>query len=126
MDDAGGAFRDFRIVGGDEQGGVSFGADFAEEIEDIAAGVGVEVAGGFIGNDDLGFVDQGTGDCNALLLPAGKLARAVIEALAEADAGQQFRSELFHGIKRMARDATGNANILEGIEFREQIIGLKN
>ncbi len=51
-------------------------AELAEELEDHLAGVRVEVAGRFVGEDDLGIVDQRAGDGDALLLAAGKLAWA--------------------------------------------------
>ena len=70
LDDAGGALGDFGVVGGDEESGVAFGANFSEEIEDVAAGVGIEVASGFVGDDDFRIVDEGAGDGDALLLAA--------------------------------------------------------
>ena len=44
-----------------------------ENRHDLSAGLGVEVARGLIRKDKLRIVDQRTADCDALLLPAGKL-----------------------------------------------------
>ena len=57
----------------------------AHEREDLAAGAAVEVAGRLVGEDQLRLRRQRPGDGDALLLAAGELARAVLEAVAEAD-----------------------------------------
>ena len=61
-----------------------------EESHDFDAGLGIEVAGGLVGQDDGGAVDQGAGDGHALALAAGELIGLVIHALAQADVGQRF------------------------------------
>src|SRR5271156_1351130 len=58
---------------------------FVEESHDFVAGFGVEVSGGFVGEDDGGLVDQGAGDGDALTLAAGELVGLVHHAGAEAD-----------------------------------------
>jgi hypothetical protein len=45
------------------------------------AGAGVEIAGGFVGVDDAGVVDERAGDGHALLLAAGKFGGQVMETL---------------------------------------------
>ena len=50
------------------------------------AGNGVEVAGGFVGEDELRPGDQRASDGDALLLPAGQLGRAVLEAVTDPEA----------------------------------------
>src|SRR5271168_2981321 len=59
--------------------------EFVEEGHDLVAGLGVEVAGGFVGEDDGGFVDQSAGDGDALTLAAGEFVGLVHHAAAEAD-----------------------------------------
>ena len=56
----------------------------AHEGEDLGAGAAVEVAGGLVGEDDLGLAGQGPGHGDPLLLAAGELARAVLQAVARA------------------------------------------
>ena len=87
FDDAVGVFGDVAVVG-DEDDGVAFGVQFAEDFHHFFAAVAVERAGGFVGEDDLPAVHQGAGDGDALLLPTGKLAGFVVGAVAEAEAGQ--------------------------------------
>ena len=57
----------------------------AHEVEDLGAGAGVEVAGRLVGEHDVGPGVEGAGDGDALLLAAGQLARAVAQAVGEAD-----------------------------------------
>ncbi len=56
-----------------------------EEGEDFGGAGGVEVSGGFVGEDEVGIGDDGAGDGDALLLSAGELAGEVVEPVAEAD-----------------------------------------
>ena len=60
----------------------------------VAAGLGVEVAGRLVGEQDARPVDQGPGDGGPLHLAAGQLARPVLEPMAEADAVEQLDGPL--------------------------------
>ena len=53
------------------------------------SGLRVEVGRGFVGEDDGRVVGQGAGDGDALLLASGQLSRQVVEAVAQADDGEQ-------------------------------------
>ena len=53
----------------------------AEEVEDLLAGLGVQVAGGLVGQQQGRVVDQGPGDGHPLLLAAGELGRLVVQAV---------------------------------------------
>ncbi len=64
--------------------------DFAKKHENRFAGGAVKIAGGFIGEENFGTIDQRAGDGGALLLAAGKLAGAMTAALVEADAREGF------------------------------------
>ena len=57
----------------------------AEDPVDLVAGLGVELAGRLVGQDEERLLDQGPGDRHALLLAAGELVGAVVEPVAEAD-----------------------------------------
>jgi len=83
-DDAMGVFGDVGLVG-DEDDGVSAGVKVVEESHDLIAGLGVEVAGGFVGEDDGGAINEGSGDGDALALTAGELVGLVHHAGAETD-----------------------------------------
>ena len=54
-----------------------------EEPHDLLAGLGVEVAGGLVGQQDRGLHDQGAGDGHALALAAGELVGPVGHAGAQ-------------------------------------------
>ena len=72
------------VVGGDEGGELGGADDGHQSLEDAAGGVGVEVAGGLVGEQQARGIGDGAGDGDALLLAAGEFAGAMIEALAEA------------------------------------------
>ena len=83
VDAAIGAAADALVVR-DHQDGAALGVEVGEEIEhDLLVG-GVEVAGGLVGEDDLGIVGEGAGNGDALLFAAGKLAGQVMGAIAQA------------------------------------------
>ena len=63
----------------------------AEELDDFLARAGVEVARRLVAHQDRRVVDQRPGDGDALLLAAGKLARMVVQPVAQADAAEQAR-----------------------------------
>jgi len=68
-------------VSDEEEGGVHFGAECSDELEGLLGVDGVEGAGGFVGEDELGAVGEGAGDGDALLLADGHFSGAVGEAV---------------------------------------------
>ena len=56
---------------GHQDDGVAFGVKVVEEGHDFDRCFGVKVAGGFVGEDDAGVIDEGAGDGYALALAAG-------------------------------------------------------
>src|SRR5208283_2179986 len=98
FDAAVGLPRDVRVVR-NHQNGVPTGVQLAKQPEhDFFIGF-IEVPGGFISEDQLGFIDQCAGNGHTLLFPAGKLRRKMSEAIAESYA---FKSG---GGLRFIRDA---------------------
>ena len=57
---------------------------------DLAAGVGVEVAGRLIGKENPGLIHQGAGDGDALAFAAAEMLRAMPKAMLKAHLGKQF------------------------------------
>ena len=55
------------------------------QFQHLLAGAGIEVAGGFVGQDHERIVDQRAGDGHALLLAAGELVGPVVQAVAQPD-----------------------------------------
>ncbi len=101
LDDALRLLGDLALVG-DEHDGVAGGGELGEQLHDLGAAPAVERAGGLIGEDDATAVHQRARDRHALLLAAGELAGAVVDALAEAEAGEQL---LGAGVALLARHA---------------------
>ena len=75
---------------GDENQSFALGVKFIENFQNLHAGGGVEIASGFIGQNDERIVDERTGDGDALLLAAGQLKGFMIEPIRESDARGQF------------------------------------
>ena len=125
FDDAVGVVGDVAVVG-DEDDGVAFGVQFAEDFHHFFAAVAVERAGGFVGEDDLPAVHQGAGDGDALLLPAGKLTGFVLGVVAEAEASQQRLGARFAHVRRRAGVNSGNGDVFPGLEVGEQVVALED
>ena len=79
VEDAVGDLGGLGVVGDHQDGLVQLAAGLAEHVQDGVGVFGVEVAGGLVGEDDGGAVDEGAGDGDALLLAAGELVGAVME-----------------------------------------------
>jgi len=88
-DDAVSVLGDVWLMG-DEDDGVSLGVEVVEEGHDLVAGLGIQVAGGFVGEDDGGPIDEGSGDGDALALATGEFIRLVHHAGAEIDGGEHL------------------------------------
>ncbi len=88
LDHAIGVCGDTRIVR-DEDDGVAFAREILEQRHDLGSALAVERAGRFVGEDHFSPVHQRSGNGDALLLAAGKLARAVGEAVAKPKRGQE-------------------------------------
>jgi hypothetical protein len=77
------------VVGGDEEGDTLAG-ELEEEVPEGAAGDGVDAGGRLVEEDDLGGVDDGAGEGEALLPAAGELRDATCEIGFEAGEGEEF------------------------------------
>jgi hypothetical protein len=92
-DDAVGELGDVGLVR-DEDDGVALGVKVVEERHDLDRGLRVEVAGGFVGQDDGRAIDECTGNGDALTLAAGELVGLVHHALGEVYLRQDFLGAL--------------------------------
>ena len=77
--------RQAAVVGHQHQAGLLCAVEFQHQLEYGRGGLLVQVAGGFVAEHAGGLVDQRTRDGGALALAAGKLARLVLDAMAQAD-----------------------------------------
>ncbi len=88
------------------------------------ASASVKIAGRLIGQQDLRLGDERPCQRQALLLASGKLARTMMPALFQPDLAQPPRSLLFCGRQRLPARQQRHSNILQGGEFRQQIMEL--
>src|SRR5688500_56288 len=74
--------HDLLVVRGHQHGRAEL-VDLDEELNDLPAGDGVEVAGRLVGDEDRRIVDERAGDGGPLLLPARQLRREVVGVLVQ-------------------------------------------
>jgi len=65
-------FGDITFVS-DHHQGVSLLVEMTEELHNLSSGGGIEIAGGLVGENDGGIINDGSGDCDALPLSARQL-----------------------------------------------------
>ena len=111
---------------GNDQRGLFFGVESFEQLDDFTTGMRIEIAGRFIGQEQFRLVDEGAGDGHALLLAAGKFGRPVLHAVLETNPGEQVASARPGLADGSAGHARRQTDIFERIEFRQQMIRLKN
>ena len=87
-DAAAGVVGENWIVGDEDEGGSFNAIEVEEKLQDVGTVGGVEVAGGFVGEDDGRTQDEGAGKRYALLLAARELHGVVVHAVAETNAGE--------------------------------------
>ena len=95
-DDAVGEFGGVRFVRHEDHG-VSGVVQPVEDVHDLRAGNGIEIARRFVGKDDVRIVHERAGDGDALFLSAGKLGRLHIQFFLEADATARRPRSAFFG-----------------------------
>ena len=114
------AIREFGqvlIVGDDDEGLAIIGAELVDQAVHFLGSAAVEVAGGFVGENEGGSVDEGAGYGHALLFAATEFAGFVAQAFAQAEVIQEFRGPLFYFICRVFLNKTGNAHVFERSKF---------
>lgn len=77
----------FGAVRDEEQRGACFFGHFAKKLEDVRSILGVEIAGGFVSEQEGGLVDKGASDGGSLHFAAGKGAGESVGAVFETNAG---------------------------------------
>jgi len=116
----------FGVVGDHEDGLVELAAGLAEHGEDGIGVFRIEVAGGLVGEDDGRVGDEGAGDGDALLLAAGELVGAVVEAAGEAEeAGKAVEEGVIEGLSGLG-DVVGDLDVAHGGEGGEEVEALED
>ena len=100
----------------------------AEQFQDLFAGVGVKVAGGLVGKEDGGIIDQSPGDGHPLLLAAGELRGFVIQAPLQTDPVEQIFGPLAGlPVGEVRRGiGQGHDDVVQGAGAGQQIEGLEH
>ena len=80
----------FRTVGDEHEGGAGFVGEFAKEFQNVGPVGGIEIARGFVGQEEGGAMTERAGDGDALHFAAGELGGAGVGAVSEADAGEEL------------------------------------
>ena len=104
-------------MGDQHQRGAGGAVEVEDQFGDFLAGFGVEIAGGFIGEEDFGAIDKRSRQGNPLLLAAGKLYRVVIHAVAQPHPLQQFFRPGLH--PAFSAQLQGHHHIFQGGESRD-------
>ena len=120
-----GALADGGIVGHHDQGDAAR-VEVFEHLDHFLPGVLVEVAGGFVGQQQIGFGDRGAGDGDALALAAGELIRLVPAAFGQSHFPQGRGDPLAAGFRLHPGQHQRQFHVFEGRQARHQVKGLKH
>ena len=99
------------------------------QLEDDLAGLGVEVGGGLVGEDDGGLGDEGPGDGHALALAAGEVVGLLFDLLLQAhflDHALGPVPDLLFGELFLLHDEEGELDVFPRREHRNEVEGLKD
>lgn len=127
VDDAVSLLCEGGVVCDHEEGFLCGLVEFSHEGEDGISAFGVEVSGGFIGEDEDGVIGECAEDGDALLLSTGELVGAVFDAFAEADLVEEFGHTLCIGLFDLAAfEAAWHEDIFEDVEFGQEVVELED
>ena len=126
MDLFGSAGGDFGIVRRDDQRRLSFRDDRIKQFDDFLAGMRIEIAGGFIGENQFRLIDERPGDGHALALATGQFRRAMVHALGQADAREKFAPALFRLADGDPRNPRRQTDVFQRLKLVQQVIGLEH
>ena len=95
-----------------------------EELAEIVRGDTVQGAGGFVGEQELGAIDQGADDCHPLAFAAGQLARAMRDPVLQSNAVQQTTRALLGSCiqLRIRADQRRHEHVLNDRALRQQVM----
>ena len=118
---------EFFGVGYHDQGDVFVAVEFDEQVSKRFGGRMIKCAGGFVGENEAGSINQCAHDSNALAFPAGELGRLVVDTVFKSDSLE----ELLGAFEGTDRGAAGGGQrryeyVFEDGALRQQVMGLKN
>ena len=98
----------------------------AQQVHDLHARLGVEGAGGLVGQQDFGVVDEGARDGDALHLATRHLRGLLVDVVGQADASQGIEGALTSFGAGDARQGQGQLDIGQDALVRDQVVGLED
>ena len=99
---------------------------FPQELHDLLAGLAVKGAGGFVRQHDGRIVDEGAGDGHALHLPAGKLGRALVHLIHQADAVKLLGRPALTLLAADAGKGQRQFHVAQQSLVRDQVVALED
>ena len=125
LDDALRIRRDLGVMG-DDNHRVPRRVQLGEDAHHLFAAVGVEGAGGFVGEDHFAAVHQGAGDTHPLLLATGELAGAMGGVTGQAEPREQLPcAAVALGFRRTGVDRW-HFHVVQGTQVRQQMVALED
>jgi len=98
----------------------------AKQLDDLRAGLGVEVAGRLVAQEQLGRVIESARDRHALLLPARQRARARLGLVADADTRQRLDGARVGARRVSVGEIGGQLDVLARRQMVEQVERLED
>jgi hypothetical protein len=126
VNDAIHAFESFPGVGDHHDQAIFLMGKAAELVENKLSGFSIEVAGGFVGENKLGIVDEGPGEGGALLFASGKLIGPVMEAGSESHGGEELFGTGAGGLGGLSGESRRKHHIFKGCESGKKVKELKD
>ena len=120
------------VVSDHDDGEFLFVIESFEEIHDTGAGFGIEVSGGFIGEEDFGAGDESAGDGTALEFATGEFGGSMAEAVSESDFGKDRGggfadfAAFFQVVEQGVPDHEWSHDVFEQRELGQQVIELED
>ena len=97
-----------------------------QQLHDLDARLAVQCAGGFVGQQDVGVVDEGAGDGHALHLATRHLGGTLVELVPEAHLPQRLGGTAAALSARHARDGQGQFDVGEDGLVGDEVIALEH
>src|SRR6267143_2499193 len=114
------------VVGDDDESEALLLVQPLHQSDDVPRGLRVQVTGRFVREHDVGFVHEGPGDRDPLLLAAAQFGGLLHRHVLQAD-GHEGRDGLLSSRLRVdSADEEGQFDVLDGPEDREQVVVLED